>query len=111
MNNKVNNGWKYGVKLGRIICGLRSNFYWLSMKLRKRKYYNMYEKDKKEYFVLIRQFIKGLFAFNKLSLIKCESCENVGIDYKSEKHGWKYHGYHIWSCPKCKEKEDAKNSN
>jgi hypothetical protein len=24
------------------------------------------------------------------------------MDWKAEAHGWHYHGYHIWSCPKCK---------
>ncbi len=98
-------GWRYGTKLGNKILKIRSNIYWLSMKMRKKKYYNLYEKNKKEHFVFIKQFIKAVFAFNKLNLVKCESCHDaVGIDYQSEKHGWYYHGYHIWSCPDCKEK-------
>lgn len=92
--------WRCGMKLGFFVTKLRSNFYWLFPKLRQRKH----DKEVKAHFVFIKKFVKSLIMNSSLRLVMCESCRAIGIDYQSEKHGWKYEGYHIWTCPKCKEK-------
>lgn len=95
-------GWKYGSKLGMFIQKISAGICWLSHRLRKWRYYRRYTKDSSNKFNFIKKFVDGFKACYKLSFVKCGSCHNaVGIDYQSEKHGWKYEGYHIWSCPKC----------
>jgi len=96
-------GWKYGAKLGRKVQALTANIYWLSGKLRKWKYTRLYLLDRQPKFQFIREFIDAFKGWYKISLVRCESCDAVGIDFQFEKHGWYYHGYHIWSCPDCKE--------
>jgi len=96
------NGWKYGAKLGRKVQAITAAVYWLSGTLRKWKYHRLYEIDQPPKFQFIKKFISGFKAQYSISLVKCEDCRDaVGIDHYSEKHGWHYHGYHIWSCPKC----------
>lgn len=96
-------GWKYGSKLGMFVQKINADICWLSHGLRKWKYYRQYIKDRSDRFNFIKKFVDGFKVHYKLSFVKCEACQAVGIDYNSEKHGWKYEGSHIWTCPACKE--------
>lgn len=95
-------GWKYGSRFGMFVHSLSAKIYWLSHRLRKWQYNNLYIVDRPQRFKFIKKFVEGFRAHYKLSFVKCESCDAVGTDYQSEKHGWKYEGYHIWSCFDCK---------
>ena len=47
------------------------------------------------------------YRLKGLSYMTCDTCGKQGIDYCSEeKHGWKYHGYHFWSCDECVAKKE-----
>lgn len=100
-------GWKFGSKFGMLIANLSAKIYWMSHRLRRWKYYRLYIADRTNKFKFLKEFVGGFKAHHQLSFVKCETCGAVGIDHNSEKHGWKYEGSHIWSCPKCKEKNGA----
>ena len=90
----------YGILAGAFVLRLYANFYWLFPKLRLYKHKHDQRPRRSP---IIKPFIWGFLSTSHLSLVMCESCRAIGIDYQSEKHGWKYEGYHIWSCPECKE--------
>ena len=101
----MKNGWEYGARFGMFVQARRAGLYWSSNGLRKWKWQRDVERICIPKFSFIRKFIHGFKAHSCVSVVKCETCDAVGIDFQSEKHGWKYEGYHIWSCPDCKETE------
>lgn len=50
---------------------------------------------------LVGQFVQGWIDGAMLPWIFCDTCETPGFDYRSESHGWQYHGGHIWTCKAC----------
>ena len=101
------NGYVAGLNLARKIVMLKTSILWKNPKLLKRivnKRDAAWEKPPKEEFW--KKFLEGFNANKNISHIMCESCRAPGMDWKAEQHGWHYHGYHIWSCPKCKKHDE-----
>lgn len=106
MNNKRNKATKLGTKAGQLSCNLKSKLYWSLPWLLK----NRYLKWSKSFTIREPTFIETFLAqyngFKKVKFVSCETCGNKGLDWNSEKYGWKYEGCHIWSCPKCNIKKE-----
>lgn len=102
MTDKIKDAYELGAKLGLFERNIKVCMYWAFPSLLKVKYWRWHNS------FIIRQpsFIQAVFvqykAFKRVKFIACEFCDAKGLELNSEKHGWKYHDYHIWSCPKCK---------
>jgi len=94
--------FQWGTYYAHKVLFIKAWVCWRSAFLRRQMYKRLVA-DPKVRFEPIKKFIEGFNAFSKVSIVKCESCDAIGLDYRSEKYGWYYHGYHIWSCPDCKE--------
>ena len=94
---------KWSYKIQR----LKTFILWKTPKFRKHLAYKYWGNDDKisiPFWRALKECIELWSSESRVRYVSCDSCEAVGIDSNSEKYGWKYEGYHFWSCPKCKEK-------
>lgn len=86
-----------GMRVGLFILKIKSNLWWISPI----KISYKYSDERSKFFSNLYKFFDDIKTFSKLSHMTCYYCGAKGIDYQSEKHGWKYEGYHFWKCSKC----------
>ena len=102
-------GRNVGFRFGRFIGKTKSKLYWAFPWLLNKMYWrwhNSFDFEKKISFW--KNFTAYYNSNKNVYFISCENCCNKGIEWKTDKHGWKYEGDHIWLCPDCSNGE--KNS-